>query len=81
MKLDVLFFASYRELVGEERVSVELEDGATVASLVETLRSRGQAFTRLPERPAVAVNHTVVPHAHPLEPGDEVALLPPVAGG
>ena len=30
---------------------------------------------------AVAVNHTVVPHGHPLHAGDEVALLPPVAGG
>lgn len=81
MKLDVLLFASYRELVGEERVSVELEDGATVARLVEILRAREGGFSRLPERPAVAVNQAVVPHGHPLEADDEVALLPPVAGG
>lgn len=81
MKLDVLMFAAYRDLVGTERVSVELDAGDTVARLVEVLRSRDERFSRLPERPAVAVNHTVVPHGHPLEAGDEVALLPPVAGG
>lgn len=81
MELDVLFFASYRELVGAPRVRVSLEPDATVADLVASIRSRGDGFARLPEHPAVAVNRTVEPHSRRLAPGDEVAFLPPVAGG
>jgi molybdopterin synthase catalytic subunit len=81
MTLEVLFFASYGDLVGAPSVSVDLPDGATVADLVDTVRGRDEAFGRLPAHPAVAVNRTVVAHRHPLAEGDEVAFLPPVAGG
>jgi molybdopterin converting factor subunit 1 len=81
MDLDVLFFASYRDLTGTGSLRVQMEPGATVGELLEAVRGRGDGFAALPERPAVAVNHQVVPHGHTLFPGDEVALLPPVAGG
>ena len=81
MELDVLFFASYRDLVGTPKVRMTLAPGATVSDLVDRIRARGETFERLPDRPAVAVNRTVVPHTHTLASGDEVAFLPPVAGG
>lgn len=81
MDLNVLFFASYRELVGTPALAVSVPAGASVADLVRAIRERGEPFSRLPERPAVAVNRTVVPHGHVLGAGDEVAFLPPVAGG
>ena len=81
MNLDVLFFAGYRELVGTASLTVALPARATVADLVRAVRDRGEGVGRLPAHPAVAVNRTVVPHAHPLAAGDEVAFLPPVAGG
>ena len=81
MELEVLFFASYRELVGTSRLRLELPADATVGDLVALVRSRDGGFGRLPERPAVAVNQTVVPPTRPLTSGDEVAFLPPVAGG
>jgi molybdopterin synthase sulfur carrier subunit len=81
MKLDVLFFASYRELVGTDRLQVEVPSGGTVDELVELVRGQGEDFGSLPPRVAVAVNHTVVGGGHVLVDGDEVAFLPPVAGG
>ena len=81
MELNVLFFAGYRELVGMDSVRLQVEPGARVADLVQAVRERGGGFGALPATPAVAVNHTVVPGDHPLAPGDEVAFLPPVAGG
>lgn len=81
MEFDVLFFASYRDLVGRESVTVSLPGTATVQELVRAVRGRGGVYAELPERPAVAVNHVVVPHDEALSPGDEVAFLPPVAGG
>ncbi len=76
-----LFFAAHRELLGRSELEVELPDGATVADLVECLRGRGAPFDGLPAHPAVAVNRAYAPLTAPLDPGDEVAFIPPVAGG
>ena len=81
MEIRTLFFASYRDLLGTRELDVDLPDGATVSDLVSTLRSRGGAFTVLPADPAVAVNQSYAGPAALLRDGDEVALIPPVAGG
>jgi molybdopterin converting factor small subunit len=52
-----------------------------VADLVKELRGRGPPFDRLPAEPAVAVNRTYALLSEPLGSGDEVAFIPPVAGG
>lgn len=75
------FFAAYRDLLGTESTAVELPDGATVEDLVRVLRSRGGAYASLPEDPPVAVNREYVDARASLKGGDEVAFLPPVAGG
>lgn len=80
MMIHLLFFARYRELAGMESLALELPAGSTAADAVTAVRSHG-ALDRLPPRPAVAVNREYAPLATPLRDGDEVALLPPVAGG
>lgn len=81
MTIQVLLFASYREMAGASRLEVEVPAGSTVAAVVATLRERGGGLASLPADPPVAVNRTWAPSDTPLEDGDEVALLPPVAGG
>ena len=81
VSVNTLFFASYRELVGTSALAVELHDGATVGDLVHELRGRGEPFDALPEEPAVAVNQSYAMLHEPLGEGDEVAFIPPVAGG
>lgn len=81
MRVRTLFFASYRDMVGTAEIDLTLPPGTTVAGLVAELRNRGGRFARLPRDPAVAVNREYSPADTPLEPGDEVALIPPVAGG
>ncbi|HET6231044.1 MAG TPA: MoaD/ThiS family protein [Longimicrobiaceae bacterium] len=76
-----LFFASYRDLAGAGELAVELPPGASVRELVAHLRRPGAGLERLPEEPAVAVNMTYSPLDTPLGDGDEVAFIPPVAGG
>ena len=59
-------------------------DVATVGDLIERLRARGGAYAEALARPEVikaAVNQEHVPFTHPIKPGDEVALFPPVTGG
>lgn len=81
MQVRTLFFAAYRDAVGTPTLELELPEGATVADLVVGLRGRGAPFDRLPPAPAVAVNRTLVRADAALAHGDEVAFLPPVAGG
>ena len=77
----VLLFASYADRLGREELAVQLEAPATVADVIASLR-RGQAEAEaLPERPLTALNRVHVPGSSVVHDGDELALLPPMAGG
>jgi len=76
-----LFFAQYRDFAGADELAVELPDGASVADLVARLRADGNGLSKLPASPAVAVNMDYAPAHTRLREGDEVAFIPPVAGG
>lgn len=81
MQVRTLFFAAYRDLVGAAELEVELPEGSTVSHLVQKLRGSGSPFDIIPEDPAVAVNRSYASAGHVLSGGDEVAFIPPVAGG
>jgi molybdopterin converting factor subunit 1 len=76
-----LFFASYRDLAGHDELEVALAEGARVADLLAALRTRGGGLPDLPESPLVAVNMVYASLDDGLRDGDEVAFIPPVAGG
>jgi molybdopterin synthase catalytic subunit len=73
-------FARYAEALGRDELQLDLAAGATVADAVHELR-RGAAGGVVPERPLAAVNREHAAPDTPLRDGDEVALLPPLAGG
>jgi len=80
LSVRTLFFGVYAELATSRQGTAEMPFGSTVGDLVETLRkSRGLDW--LPSRVVVAVNQSYAEMATPLSDGDEVALIPPVAGG
>lgn len=81
MKVRLLLFAVYRELAGADAVELDLPADATAADAVQALRARSRACARIPVAPVVAVNETYAPLETRLSEGDELALLPPVAGG
>ena len=81
MTIHILFFAAYREFLGQGDLTLQLPEGATVEDLLRILRDRGGGFTMLPTNPVVAVNREFAPLERELEDGDEVAFVPPVAGG
>ena len=76
----VLLFASYAERMGLESVRVALPAVATVGDALEHVRSL-PGGERIPPRPLCAVNLTQAELDTRLAEGDEVALLPPLAGG
>ena len=81
MDVTVLLFAAHRDLAGADRTVVSLPDPATVGMLISKLRCRGGGWAALPEKAAVAVNRRYAHAGTALAEGDEVALIPPVAGG
>lgn len=76
----VLLFARYAELLGREVIELPASLATSVAAVVQHLRALPNG-ERLPERPLVAVNLVQTRGDAPLAAGDEVALLPPLAGG
>jgi len=73
----VLLFASYADALGRSALELSLPAGATVADAVGRVVGQGE----LPRAPLVAVNEEYASYDRPLRAGDEVALIPPVAGG
>jgi molybdopterin converting factor small subunit len=77
----VRFFARYAELVGRSEIAVSLMLPATVGDVVQRVREEFPGARALPERPLAAVNLKHVKLDAGVRDGDEVALLPPIAGG
>ena len=80
MTVTIRFFASYAEALGMPSVELDLEDGSTVNDVMAAV-SAMRGSSRLPPNPLVAVNRSYAKTSHVLVDGDEVALIPPVAGG
>jgi molybdopterin converting factor subunit 1 len=80
MPLDVLLFASYADAAGAPSVRVDVAEDACVADVVRAVRAAVPTLT-LPARVVVAVNHRYAALDERVSAGDEVALIPPVAGG
>jgi molybdopterin converting factor small subunit len=92
MKIDVKFYAAYRDLFSAEERDVELEDGASVTRLLESLCDsdeirrelfddagrvrRDVKMMRRGKRTHFVTDPNVI-----LEDGDVLILLPPLFGG
>jgi molybdopterin converting factor subunit 1 len=81
MRVRVRFFASHRERLGTDRVELDLPTSATVGELGRELARRYPAVAGSLGAARYAVNREYVPDATALREGDEVAIIPPVAGG
>lgn len=81
MRVNVRYFAVVRERLGIESEVVEVADGADARAALDTLGGRHAALGPLRAHVRVAVNQEMVPLDHPLADGDELAIIPPVAGG
>ena len=81
MFVTVKFFASYRDLLGEDQLLMELEEGCTVGDVLEILKDRYPVLREQGYMPLTACNLKHVSKRHALSDGDEVAVFPPVSGG
>ena len=80
MSVTLLLFASYADAFGAPSMSVDMPDNSTVGDLLTEIAGRPGAHV-LPKMPLVAVNQRYAQASTRISSGDEVALIPPVAGG
>ncbi|MNX13052.1 ThiS family protein [compost metagenome] len=81
MKLEIRLFAMLREALQTERITVELPEGATVATLRRAIAEAYPPLVPFLPTSRVAAALRFVPDHYELVLGDELALVPPVSGG
>ncbi len=92
MKVHIRAFANFRDILGKDR-DIEIKEGSTVGDLLQSLISanknlRAAIFDdagKVREYVIIMKNRKNIESLHgmktKLSEGDEVAILPPVAGG
>jgi molybdopterin converting factor small subunit len=76
----VLLFASYAERLGHEALDLTVAPGTSVGRVLELVRAL-PGGDQLPRHPLCALNLAHVGAEATVGPGDELAILPPLAGG
>ena len=76
VKVKVLAFARYKELLGFAETELPLPDPPCLRELLKY-----PCFDQLPSNALFAVNMTFVNREKVLSDGDELAVMPPVSGG
>lgn len=80
MNLKIALFGIAKEIVGRPELELAAPDGQPVHELLEQLRTSYPALRQLSSL-AVAVNNEYADDTQLLHERDEIALIPPVAGG
>lgn len=81
IRIGVLAFARVRELLGADRLTLDLPRGARVRDVWTSILEQVPELAPLQPSTRVARNGRVAGSDEAIEDGDELALLPPVGGG
>jgi molybdopterin converting factor subunit 1 len=76
VEVTVRLFAMLRERAGVPELKLELPDGARVSDALASLEGLAEGIPLV-----MAVNREYADAGQVLDPGDELALIPPVSGG
>ncbi len=81
MKVRLLFFAVLRDIAGSDERQLELREGTTAREVWQSLRESHAKLADYTQPPMVAINEAYAAPDAVLRDGDELAFIPPVAGG
>lgn len=81
MHIQIRYFASLREIIGEGEEQLSVPDEATIADVRTMLLTRYSQLRPILERCVYAVNRHYVPAERILKEGDELVFIPPTGGG
>lgn len=81
MQTRVLFFGKLKDIVGAAERSVEIHSKETIDDLFQRLSRDLPGIAAFRSSVVASRNQEFAPWTTILEPGDEIAFLPPVSGG
>ena len=81
MTVRLLFFAVLRDIAGVDRRELTVSEGTTARDVWQTLRGEFAKLADYAQPPMTAVNESYADPDVVLRDGDELAFIPPVAGG
>ena len=81
MKVRLLYFAVLRDIAGKRDDVLDLPDGARAADVWRRLREQHRELRDYVQPPMTAINESYADADQVLRDGDELAFIPPVAGG
>ena len=80
MKINLLAFGIAKEIVGNQTLDFELEEGLSVGQFKQQLIDQFPDFSKLRSL-KLAVNGSYVEDELIIQSNDEVVIIPPVSGG
>ena len=81
IQVKLLYFGQARDASGVREEKLSFPDGASVWDLVNKVSASHEGIELIRGILKVAVNEEIAELAQLLHDGDDIALLPPVAGG
>jgi len=81
MNVRVQFYAQLRELIGVEELNLELPQGATVREVLEQVYAQQPVLRAHDKSILIGAGLEFVDRNYKLNPGEEIAIMPPVQGG
>jgi MoaD family protein len=81
MKIRVHFWSYFKDLAGSADMEFQIDDGATVGTLLKDIHGRYPKLAAAAKSTLIAVGVDYQTSEHQLKDGDEVSLFPPVSGG
>lgn len=81
MKVRVHFYAQLRDLLDVAERDVDLAEGSTVRDLLEAFYAETPSLRAHDKSILIGAGVEFVDRNYKLEPGEEIAIMPPVQGG
>ncbi len=79
--IHVIIFAHLRELIGQQKIDLEIPQGTDVLSLKRIISTHYPRIQPALDTIIIAVNQEFAPDTTVIPEGAEVAIFPPVSGG
>jgi sulfur-carrier protein len=81
VKVRLLFFAVLRDITGRSEAELDLAGGTRAREVWQQLRAQHAKLADYVQPPLTAINQCYESPDAELHDGDELAFIPPVAGG